>query len=123
MPHLLLTSHGEFCNVPIVVGTGKLIANRCTYQRLCHQKKRHGYPSHVRKWCNKNWDATRSITPSTSDPIQIQKDYNENQQTSTPPEDLKDVEIVTKSVPEMDQRTAEILCVVFVCGFDDPKIT
>ncbi|WP_165770075.1 hypothetical protein [Thauera propionica] len=59
------------------------------------------------QWLAQNWEAVRSITPNTSDPIQLQKDFNEQKTTSILPADLAEVEAEKVETIELDQRSAE----------------
>jgi hypothetical protein len=51
-------------------------------------------------WLAEKWSVIGSPDNDITHPENIRKWFNENQQTSSLPEDLKDVEIVTKAVPE-----------------------
>lgn len=55
----------------------------------------------------REWPSVSRITGNVSDPIQIQKDFTENRQTSTLPEELKEVQVEQEDTLKLDQRSAE----------------
>ena len=58
-------------------------------------------------WLAQNWEASRSVTPGSSDPIQIQKEFNEQKQTALLPADLSDIQAESIETIELDERSAE----------------
>jgi hypothetical protein len=63
------------------------------------------------QWLAQNWESVRSITPNTSDPIQLQKDFNDQPKEALPA-DLDAAELTKTTKVELDQRTAERLAKV-----------
>ena len=55
-------------------------------------------------WLAQNWEAATASSTCTSDPIQLQKDFNEQKQTALLPADLSDIQAETI---ELDERSAE----------------
>ena len=59
-------------------------------------------------WLAQNWsEAVRRTTPHTSDPIQIQKDFNDYQHTALLPADLSDIQAESIETIELDARAGE----------------
>lgn len=58
-------------------------------------------------WLAQNWAVVTASTTCTSDPIQLQKDFNEQKTTSILPADLAEVEAEKVESIEIDQRSAE----------------
>lgn len=58
-------------------------------------------------WLAQNWEASRSVTPGSSDPIQVQKEFNEQKQTALLPADLSDIQAESIETIVLDERSAE----------------
>lgn len=97
------------------VGEALLVGRRQnpSNNRFAEWVKAHGFDDiqpryrSAAQWLAQNWEAVRSITPNTSDPIQLQKDFNEQKTASILPVELAEVEAEKVETIELDQRAAE----------------
>ena len=75
--------------------------------------KEHGFDDMHRNyrsaamWLAQNWEAATASSTCTSDPIQLQKDFNEQKQTALLPADLSDIQAESIETIELDERSAE----------------
>ncbi len=75
--------------------------------------KEHGFDDMHRNyrsaamWLAQNWEAATASSTCTSDPIQLQKDFNEQQQTALLPADLSDIQAESIETIELDERAGE----------------
>lgn len=58
-------------------------------------------------WLAQNWGAVTASATCTSDPIQLQKDFNEQKTAALLPADLADIQAETTESVELDERSAE----------------